>query len=248
MSTRTPAQAVAWARVQRTGFGGMCLQWSRMAYNVPARYGHARLAWTSARHRHVTSGWGGIPLGAPIFMDRSSSRWGHVAIFVGGGQMGTTDSSRSTTHVTNIQNWVNAGWRFLGWTEDLNGVRVLPAPGGGGGGGGGALVVDGVWGPLTQRRLQQVLGTTVDGRISGQVRGAWNQHVAAAQFVAANAARGSLAIAAVQRRVGSSADGFLGPNTIRAMQRHLGTSQDGSISRPSQMVRAMQRRLNEGRF
>lgn len=40
-------------------------------------------------------------------------------------------------------------------------------------------------------------------------------------------------------------DGYMGPDTIRAMQRILGTTVDGVISRPSNMVRALQNFLNK---
>lgn len=41
-----------------------------------------------------------------------------------------------------------------------------------------------------------------------------------------------------------SVDGYMGPATIRAWQRAMGTTADGVISRPSDLVRAVQRRLN----
>lgn len=88
------------------------------------------------------------------------------------------------------------------------------------------LAVDGLLGPSTIRRWQQVMGTPVDGVIS----------------------RPSSLVRAVQKRLGVTTDGLLGPATIRALQRHLGTTQDGVISQPSQMVRALQARLNEGKF
>lgn len=109
------------------------------------------------------------------------------------------------------------------------------------------IVVDGYWGPATTRRLQAVLGTPVDGVLSGQVQGPWNRNLRSASWASPSKARGSLAIRALQRRVGVKADGLLGPVTIRAMQRRYGTPQDGVISAPSPMVRALQRRLNDGK-
>ena len=43
------------------------------------------------------------------------------------------------------------------------------------------------------------------------------------------------------------ADGLMGPATIKAMQRKLGTPADGIISPSSRMVIAMQQALNAGR-
>jgi hypothetical protein len=111
------------------------------------------------------------------------------------------------------------------------------------------LAVDGMWGPNTTRRAQQVLGTPVDGAVSSQpqVWRAANPGLAGGWEWVANP-RGSLLVAAIQRRVGSTPDGMIGPNTIRAMQRHFGTPQDGTVSRNSQLVMAVQRVLNAGRF
>lgn len=247
MSIRTPAQAVSWASQPRAGFGGMCLKHARQSYNVPARFGHARLAWQNTQFRHVQSNLNGVPVGAPIWMDRNGSQFGHVAIFVGNGRMATTDSAQRLTQVVAVQSWLNAGWRILGWSQDINGVRVINA-GGGGGGGGGSLVVDGTWGPLTQRSLQARLGTPVDGQISSQWRGAWNTNVVAAQFVAPAAARGSQNIIALQRVLGRNPDGHLGPNTISSLQARMGTPVEGIVSPRSLMVMEMQRRLNAGTF
>jgi murein L,D-transpeptidase YcbB/YkuD len=54
---------------------------------------------------------------------------------------------------------------------------------------------------------------------------------------------------AVQARVGVERDGILGPDSIRALQRHLSVrAVDGEIWNPSETVRALQRRLNAGKF
>jgi murein L,D-transpeptidase YcbB/YkuD len=112
--------------------------------------------------------------------------------------------------------------------------------------------VDGLWGSSTTRRVQQELGTPVDGLVSSQSV-AWRddnpglttgwQRVADAQ--------GSRVIAALQRRIGMDValrDGKIGPRTIRALQSYLGTPVDGTISRESSAVMELQRRLNAGRI
>lgn len=90
----------------------------------------------------------------------------------------------------------------------------------------GGIAVDGYWGPTTTRKLQQALGTPVDGIIS----------------------RPSMMVRSLQRLVGARVDGYLGPETYRKLQSYLGTPVDGIVSRPSMMVREMQRRLNAGTF
>lgn len=116
----------------------------------------------------------------------------------------------------------------------------------------GGLVVDGFWGASTTRRVQQELGTTVDGIVSSQSV-AWRDRnpglTTGWRWV--TDAQGSRMIAALQRRIGMDAglrDGKIGPQTIRALQRYLGTPVDGVISRDSRAVMALQRRLNAGRI
>lgn len=108
------------------------------------------------------------------------------------------------------------------------------------------LSVDGKWGPATTRALQQALGTVTDGVISSQPKNAATQ---ALYGGITWGSKGSLVIRTLQNKVGSTADGKLGPNTVRATQKYLGTVQDGVISRPSSlMVREMQKRLNASSF
>ncbi|MFY1620030.1 M15 family metallopeptidase [Micromonospora sp. WMMD736] len=100
------------------------------------------------------------------------------------------------------------------------------------------LVVDGKLGPATIKRWQQVMGTPVDGKISEV----------------------SSLVKAVQRLLRSKGhkidvdgkgirqDGryYL---TTYALQGYLGTERDGRMSAPvSELVKAIQRRLNTGKF
>ncbi|MFG3709225.1 hypothetical protein ACGF7U_31465 [Micromonospora sp. NPDC047670] len=101
------------------------------------------------------------------------------------------------------------------------------------------LVVDGRLGTRTITRWQQIMGTPVDGRITEP----------------------SALVKAVQRhlnaqiRAGLVVDGEgirqdgRTYKTVRALQRYLDTEQDGIMSEPvSAVVRAVQRRLNSGKF
>lgn len=112
----------------------------------------------------------------------------------------------------------------------------------------GKIDVDGWWGPATVTACQRALGTVADGVVSGQD----SRDMAAIGGVPSSAWRvgsgGSQMVRALQSKVGASADGYFGPNTCRALQAYLGTEQDGMLSRPSECVREMQRRLNVGTF
>lgn len=105
---------------------------------------------------------------------------------------------------------------------------------------------DGYWGPATSRRLQQYLGTPVDGVISSQnaaIRKS-NPGLTSASWQWVGRPAGSTCITALQRKIGSAPDGIWGPNTCKALQKYLGTPVDGVVSGPSTMVKALQKRLN----
>lgn len=112
----------------------------------------------------------------------------------------------------------------------------------------GLLDVDGYWGPATVRACQKALGTEVDGIVSGQD----SRDMKAIGGIPSSAwktGRGSSQMVhAIQSKVGADADGYFGPNTCKALQRYLGTEADGIVSKPSQMVKELQRRLNSGTF
>lgn len=115
----------------------------------------------------------------------------------------------------------------------------------------GGIAVDGWWGPATTRALQSYLGTPVDGIISNQFLEyrSENPGLCDSSFEWNDRGRGgSACIKALQRKIGVTDDGYIGPNTIRALQRYLGTYVDGCISGPSACVRALQTALNNNSF
>lgn len=113
----------------------------------------------------------------------------------------------------------------------------------------GGLAVDGLWGCDTTRAVQRALGTPADGYVDGQdasltrcnrgglLSSSWRR-----------GSGGSPMVRALQRKVGATADGYFGPATCKALQKYLGTPADGYVDKPSDMVRALQRRLNGGTF
>lgn len=126
-----------------------------------------------------------------------------------------------------LQQFLDAGGKLIG--DDTSNPPAAPE----------TLSVDGQLGPKTITRWQQVMGTPVDGIIS----------------------KPSELVKAVQRELNSKigaglsvdGDGIRQDNkaylTVSALQKYLGTQQDGRMSSPvSEVVKAIQRRLNEGRF
>lgn len=136
-------------------------------------------------------------------------------------------------------------------------VAPEPDPGGGGNVPGdpgtppSSLQVDGWWGASTTKLLQSVLGTPVDGVVSGQSK-TWQAKnpglVSGWEWVPEASATGSEVIRAVQQKVGAEVDGLIGPNTIKGIQKHFGTTQDGCFSEQSSCIMALQKKLNSGTF
>lgn len=86
------------------------------------------------------------------------------------------------------------------------------------------LAVDGQWGKTTTRKTQKVLGTTVDGIVSGQLKSC-RQYLQGCltdswKFVKVSS-KGSDMVRAIQKLVGSKQDGKAGKDTIKAMQKFL---------------------------
>ena len=107
------------------------------------------------------------------------------------------------------------------------------------------LPVDGYLGALSVGRLQQVLGTTADGVVSGQDRGNAEYLPALTAVEYTTSAPGSKAVIALQKRLGVTADGHLGPKTIKTWQRKLGVKADGYLGLAT--GKAIQKALNTGK-
>lgn len=111
------------------------------------------------------------------------------------------------------------------------------------------LTVDGYWGTETTKRLQQVLGTVVDGEV-------WSQNIqwkadnpsltSGWKWVAAADSKPSPVIKALQKQVKTTQDGRIGPNTIKRLQAYLGTVADGKLWEKSPAIKELQKRLNKG--
>lgn len=114
----------------------------------------------------------------------------------------------------------------------------------------GKLEVNGLWDKATTTKLQQIFGTPADGIISNQYATYKSKNPGLTTGWDWNTkpnGQGSMLIKAMQKWAGmpaSQQDGEFGPVTCRAFQKKLGTVQDGFVSRPSQMVKALQKWVN----
>jgi hypothetical protein len=130
-TTVTPIQAVARARNQSINGPqyetGMCLRATRQLYGVPALYTDAATAWAHTRYRVSAEH---APAGALVWWTGGSAGHGHVAILGKDGYCWSVDIRRPGYFdripvATITREW---GLTFAGYSLDVNGVQVVPAP------------------------------------------------------------------------------------------------------------------------
>lgn len=107
------------------------------------------------------------------------------------------------------------------------------------------IKIDGYWGPETTKALQKTLGTVQDGYLSNQGKNSITSTLTGGVKYGTG---GSMVIKALQKKIGAKQDGRLGPETTQKLQKYLGTVQDGKLSKPSMVVKEMQKQLNHGTF
>lgn len=109
------------------------------------------------------------------------------------------------------------------------------------------LKVDGYWGTKTTKRLQQIFGTTADGVVSNQFScyKAQNPGLDSGWEWESNPSGYSPLIKAIQKKVGATQDGHIGPKTVKAIQKWLGCTQDGCFSGPSPCIKKLQQWINK---
>lgn len=109
------------------------------------------------------------------------------------------------------------------------------------------ITVDGSWGVATTKKAQQVFKTIQDGIISNQPSSS-KKYLSGAdtsswKFKSSNYSSGSQLIKAIQKKIGTTADGLFGKNSVIALQKFLGVKADGYMG--SQTVKAWQNWLNK---
>lgn len=127
MAASSPAKAVDNGHAVGSYDTGMCQKFVRdQCWRVPSLYGSAIDAWNGAKYKHP--GDRNPPEGAPTYY--RGGNYGHAVIFCGsahGDKIRSTDCT-SAYDVSDVPiSWVEQHWgyTYLGWTEDINGVRVI---------------------------------------------------------------------------------------------------------------------------
>jgi hypothetical protein len=129
-TVRTKRQAIEWGRNEmrsgHDGWAGLCLMFVRSCYGLEALYPDAWTAWQNAAKRHHADP-DEAPRGYAGFFRGGDH--GHIVLLLGAGRCLTNDTGApGTINVARLTD-IEAAWgyRFQGWTEDLNG-EVAPAP------------------------------------------------------------------------------------------------------------------------
>jgi hypothetical protein len=147
---------------------GMCQKFVRdPCWRVGSLYGSAIDAWNGSTQKH--KGDRNPPEGAPVYY--SGGQYGHAVIAQGGGpRIRSTDAPSSGKVSDQDLDWPERHWgyKYLGWTGDINGVD-LPLSGGGGSEGMDDVALDdkiSEWSPD-----EGSTGDTTVGKTLNQARG-----------------------------------------------------------------------------
>lgn len=102
------------------------------------------------------------------------------------------------------------------------------------------IVINDKWDTDLNKYLQRYYSLkTVDGIISGQIKGAWNAGIIGITF----GTGGSDLVAAIQKDLGLKVDRNMGPGTIGSMQSKAGTTKDKEITNPSALAKKIKQNL-----
>lgn len=106
---------------------GWCLVFVTEALGVGPLWPDAAAAWAHAEHRHPTTDPTSIPRGVAAFF-RTGEHW-HVVLTRGNGSCWTTDYIRAGHVDVAPIGAIGRDWgQLVGWTEDINGVRIWTPP------------------------------------------------------------------------------------------------------------------------
>lgn len=122
MVCQTANETIANSRRQEHNVPNTCLMVVRGWLEIDAQQPDANDAWRAAKHKHP--GDRNPPRGAPVFWD--TSEFGHIALAITKDLFRSTDTKSSGNVATVNDRWHDINWnkRYLGWTEDLNGVDI----------------------------------------------------------------------------------------------------------------------------
>ena len=118
------AQAVAQARRWRRNKQGMCLYTVQTWLDAPWSGPWAEDAWNRWGGHHA--GDTHPPPGVPVYWHNPRSKYGHIALSVGGGRVRSTDWPGATYVGETTIDRMTAAWnlRYLGWADTFSGGPI----------------------------------------------------------------------------------------------------------------------------
>jgi hypothetical protein len=123
--TRTGQAAIDYARAQTSmAQSGMCLQFTRECFAVPALYGSAVDAGYACNAKHPGD-WSPPPA-TPVWF-RSPSIYDHVCFYVSASEVISTYNADVRTYSSLRDVEVKFDAQYVGWGEDINEVHILGA-------------------------------------------------------------------------------------------------------------------------
>ena len=110
---------------------GLCLVYVRETFGIGPKYPSAIAGWNASAYKHTDQQF---PANAsvPIWFTLSDNEFGHVALHQPDGSVWSSSSPTSTTPVhhpslSDLLSYYGGRLSYLGWTEDVEGVRVVEA-------------------------------------------------------------------------------------------------------------------------
>jgi hypothetical protein len=109
------------------GQDGLCLAYVTEVFGVPNYYPSATAAWQDAQFKHTDQPPTNISV--PVWFNYNGPD-GHVAVWANGVIHSTSAKGMQTFGgIQALINWMNEGFVYLGWSEDINKVRVVQPEG-----------------------------------------------------------------------------------------------------------------------
>ena len=197
---------------------GWCLQYVRQTFGAPAVEPTATAGWANAKFRHED--WD-FPAGCwvPVWFSLAKEPAGHVALMAPDGSVySTSDDSTVPHHHPSLQDLIAYYWRnpltYLGWSEDISGVRVVQ--------GDGTINVQSITTtPISSTSSQEdFMGGLIDAQQAEDIVNAVVQRVVAAldNQVRINAIQAESIVQATTARTAALVDANANGKTINAQQ------------------------------
>lgn len=114
-------------------WAGNCHEFVRKSFGAPPMFGSAWSAWEHAKYRHTGAPPSGVAV--PCWFEHYGTygrparygNWGHTVVSMGDGTFwsspGRGFGRKRFTSIQAIEQYFRC--RYVGWTEDVNGVRVV---------------------------------------------------------------------------------------------------------------------------